>query len=286
MGTWGAKRKRGASLRYVPRKYSDSVLGSISKRRRDATSLAKVKSSISTMKRQLKASSQRLYYRTGLSDASAASVAGNAANYLNLMQYSGWVPTFGTDNDDAEGKQVVVKSIDIDYTVCANTERSLIDCTVYVLRLKEEAAPDILNGGNFTSGAWPVQDSDMSYIPATSLSERPGISGGHWNPKKYTVLHRKRVQLNASNGVPGFGVSTTLPQMAQAIITGTNKISGRCHLTFGKGMVIKSAASDWKATLRPLDTKNNLFFVVVTNDFSGDLETITWNANALITLDA
>lgn len=274
---WGAKRKRSSR---GPRKWA----GPPAKRNRDMAAVSKLKSAVTTMKRQLNTTTQRLYYRTGGLDLACTSLGGNAGLYQQMLYFSNWVPTFGTDADDAAGKQCVVKSIDLDWSLTAFNEKAYVDATVYVLRLKEEAAGDILANGNFASSSWPVQDLDMSYYPASALSERPGLSGGFFNPKKYQVLYEKRCVINASGGVPNTATGTGV--VSTSVTTSKNTYRGRKRLTFGQGLKIRNAAADWKATLRPLDTRNNVYFVVVCNDFSGDGENPLVSWNALVKIDA
>ena len=294
MGSWGAKRKRSAPVRYGARKYGDSVLASISKSRRDAASLGKLRSTVATVKRQLSTVKNTLYFRCGAVDVPASSIAGTAVSYLNLTKYSNWQPTFGTDAGDVQGKQACLKSIKLDYTFGGWTEKDAMEATVYVLRLREEAANDINTSGDFVASPWPTQDADYSYEAASAISERPGLASGYWNPRKYSVLYKRRVQFNQSGGVPNT-VATSGNVVGSAINTGKNLYHGSKVLTFGKsGILLKGAVgyntvantSDWKNTLHPLDVKNNLYFVVASNDLTGDAQSAYWSMNALITVEA
>ena len=287
MGTWGAKRKRSSRpTQYASKPYSQSVMGTF-KTRRDNVAISKVKSAVASMKRQLATTTQKLYFRNAYTDFSGSSLGGNSASYRNLMRYDQWGTVFGTDADDAAGKQAVVRSIDLDWQVYGNTEAAYVDCTVFVLRLKEESAVDLTTGGDFVASNWPVQSTDMAYSAAQATSEHAGLSAGFWNPKKYQVLYQKRCVLGSSNGTPGTITNTGVAAVANAINVGRNVYRGRKKLTFGKrGLVLKNASGDWKTTLRPLDVKNNIFFVVVTNDFSGDVQVPLHSMNALITLDS
>ena len=273
------KRKLDFALYSPTRSRVTGTYSSAKKMRSDAAAISSLQSQVATVKRKVAVDTSTIYYNIR-QDFTASSAGGNAANVLNLTQYVNWGRTFGTDADDETGKQARLKAIMLDYTIKANAENDNMEASVIVFRLKDEASTDINASGNFISSSWPVQDGDMAYNPVTALSERQGIAGGWLNPKKYQVLHQKRFTLNPSFNTKVAGVA---PASAfTTIATGANQGRHRQILSFGKaGLLMKAAAGDWKSSLRPLNTRNNVFIAVLTNDFSGDTAFPTFHLNAV-----
>lgn len=251
---------------------------SAKKQRSDAAAISSLKSQVASVKRKVAVDTSTIYYHI-LSDLGATSAGGNAANVINLTQYANWARTFGTDADDETGKQARLKSISLDYTVKATTENDNIEGMVVVFRLKDEASADLTASGNFIA-SWPVLNADMAYNPASVGSERQGIAGGWLNPNKYLVLHQKRFTLNPSYNTKVAGLAPASGFVAVA--TGSNQARHRQTVSFGKaGLLLKAAAGDWKSSLRPLNTRNNVFIAVMTNDFTGDAAYPTFHFNAV-----
>lgn len=268
---------------WVPGTYSSPRSG-----RATMASVANIVSTVNTLKRKATVDTSTVFYK-GIMTTSAGSIGGSAASYVNLTQYSRWSRCFGTDADDETGKMARIKSIAVDWAVKANGEQNNVDVMVAMFRLRDEASPDINTSGDFISGTWPTQDADMAYYPPVPTSEFPGIAGGFLNPKKYQVLYSKRFILNPSNAVLIQNMVNAVPAILPGISSMAvekNQQRGHKTLTFGKqGLLLKAPGGDWKTTLRPLNTRNNVYFGVFTNDSSLDLSTVQVHMQQLVKLE-
>lgn len=178
----------------------------------------------------------------------------NDYNATPMMKFNNWSRIFGTDADDESAKQVLLRSMKIQWHFTTN-EPDNRDFSIFLVSLKDNASELLLNDGTLDTLV-----SGTHFHSARSLTLL--------NLNFFNIHYHRRFTAGVYPMVKSATLIGSAPGVQNIPNVGidTQRL-GSTALNFGKGIVVKNPAGDWKAGVYPKDPSKNYYFLTF---WSGD----------------
>jgi len=219
-------------------------------------SLAKGKSSaIQTLAKEVKAlkaanKAEHQYLQYGQSEARINIIQDYVA--LNLCNYAVGAPIFGADADDDNNYKIVHQNFKMDcYLALENVinEPDTTTFTMYLVSLKDEIGINVFN--SFTGAL--ILTPNLHYY---NLNGQVLL-----NPKMFNI--KKKIKKVLTNHGQALGIASAQTQ------DGTNC---RFMVSYSPRQTITNIAGDWKALQSSVDPSKQWYFLIFSDNVSGDLQ--------------
>jgi len=183
---------------------------------------------------------------------------------LNLCNYAVGQPIFGADADDDNNYKIVHQSFKMDcYLALENTinEPDTTTFTMFLVSLKDEIGIGVFN--SFT-GALVLTPNLHYYNQNGQVILNPKMFKTHKKIKKVLTNH-----------------GTTLAAPSAQTQDGTN---ARFMISHSPRQVITNIAGDWKALQSSVDPSKQWYFLIFSDNSSGDLQSPGFTYNLVRTM--